>query len=314
MFNSKYTLEIISHHPQFKNLPLRKYGIDGVETVGAWGNEPFEIRFKNNTYSDVQVKLSVDGTDVLTGAPASTNSAGQMWLVKRYSQLCLKAWPESHNGGASFVFTSADNSVALNTRGDLSNRGIIAAAVFEEGYVEPIRIDNHWYRDCDCDCYDYGRVRRRGFGLLNNSTISTNSTKCADSFSSQSVNYSDISDSRSLNLSEDSDSTSSCNTSSDLKSLASVGAGSYVSQKISYVSGLKKPVLAETVKVKYVWWDELKAALDKQSNVINDDPTGFPGDPRPQMINLKGTPRIDTPKEKHGCFRRAAQTETWTRF
>ena len=44
--------------------------------------------------------------------------------------LSLKAWPENSKSGASFVFTSAQNSVALHTHGDLSSRGIIAAAVF----------------------------------------------------------------------------------------------------------------------------------------------------------------------------------------
>lgn len=91
MFKTKYNLEIISQHPQFRNRPLRKYGIDGVDTIGAWGDEPFEIKFKNNTRQNVQVKVSVDGTDVLTGDLASTSTAGQMWLVRGHSQLVLRA-------------------------------------------------------------------------------------------------------------------------------------------------------------------------------------------------------------------------------
>ena len=69
---SNYSLEVISHHPTFKNKSLRKYYVDGIDTIGAWGDEPFEIVFKNNTWQKVQVKLSLDGTDILTGEPANT--------------------------------------------------------------------------------------------------------------------------------------------------------------------------------------------------------------------------------------------------
>src|ERR1700690_45680 len=97
MSNPNYTLEIISHHPEFKNRNLKKYLVEGIETVGAWGNEPFEIRFKNNTYQKIQVKLSVDGTNILTGEPATTEVSKNMWVVNGYGTLNLKAWPENHN-------------------------------------------------------------------------------------------------------------------------------------------------------------------------------------------------------------------------
>lgn len=70
--NNKFSLSVISHHSQFKNKPLRKYSISGVETVGAWGDEPFEVRFQNHTDQKVQVKVSIDGTDILTGDLADT--------------------------------------------------------------------------------------------------------------------------------------------------------------------------------------------------------------------------------------------------
>ena len=137
MSNPNYTLEIVSHHDKFRNKPLRQYYVDGINTVGAWGDEPFEVRFRNNTWQKVQVKLSLDGTDILTGKPADTEVSKDMWVVNGNSTLSLKAWPEDHNGGAAFIFTSAEKSVAVHTHGDLSSRGIIAAAVFTEGHVEP---------------------------------------------------------------------------------------------------------------------------------------------------------------------------------
>src|SRR3984957_20893584 len=119
---SNYTLDIISHHPQFSGKNLKKYYINGIDTVGAWGNEPFEIRFKNNTRQKVQVKISVDGTDIFTGKLADTEVSSDMWVVNGCGTLSLKAWPENNNGGAAFVFTSVNNGVATHTHGNLSSR------------------------------------------------------------------------------------------------------------------------------------------------------------------------------------------------
>jgi len=309
MFKSKYySLEIISQHPQFRNRPLKKYGIDGVDTVGAWGDEPFEIKFKNNSGNRVQVKVSVDGTDVLSGDPATTEADSQMWLVNGYGTLQLKAWPESKNGGASFVFTSANNSVALHTHGDMSNRGIIAVAVFEEGYIEPVRLNYH-----DYDYRDYGRRYRKRLDLTTKSIC--RDTKSADAdvdYSFDEVAEPATYSSNSIDTYEGRISESSVSNSLDRKSLASVGAGSYVDQRITYTKGLTKPVLATTLKVKYVWWDDLKAKLESMG-YTNNDPDGFPGDASKKMIDLKSTPRIDTTRPKYGAFRRAPQ-ELISRF
>lgn len=204
---SNYTLEIISHHPQFKNKNLRQYYVDGINTVGAWGDEPFEIRFKNNTYQKVQVKISLDGTDVLTGRPATTEVSKDMWVVNGYGTLNLKAWPENNNGGASFVFTSANNSVAAHTHGNLSSRGIIAAAVYVEGHVEPIytkRVEHHHHH--------YPAPRRIG-GYLGGGYIgSSGGYLGGDNFDS--ITYSSNSTSADSFSLSDARITSSCNTNS----------------------------------------------------------------------------------------------------
>src|SRR5271168_5367765 len=95
-----YSLEIISHHPSFSNKSLRKYYVDGIDTVGAWGDEPFEIKFTNHTWQKLQVKLSLDGTDILSGQPATTEVDEHMWVVNGGATMTLKAWPETNQGGA----------------------------------------------------------------------------------------------------------------------------------------------------------------------------------------------------------------------
>lgn len=303
MSNPSYTLEVISHHPKFNSKSLRKYYVDGIDTVGAWGDEPFEIKFTNHTWQKVQVKLSVDGTDILSGKPATTDIDNNMWVVNGYGNMSLKAWPEDNNGGAAFVFTSANNSVAIHTHGDLSSRGIIAGAVFVEGYVnpQPITIQwpykteehhhHHWHQRRRCDDW-YGPTWVGGYASNNTfgGLIGSNNAIPAawnNSISSQSVGEINCS----LNNSATYDSCElSENDSRGLESLVSVGAGQHVDQKITHVTGLIKPTLSETVRVRYMWWDELQAKL-REHNVPAPHASGFPGDKGRKNIDLKGTPR-----------------------
>ena len=305
MSNNNYTLEIISHHSQFDNKSLRKYYVDGIDTVGAWGNEPFEIRFKNNTYQKIQVKLSVDGTDVFTGQPATTETTDKMWVVNGYGTLSLKAWPENNNGGASFVFTSADNSVAIHTHGNLSSRGIIAAAVYTEGHVEPQRIEHRhhdpyyvwvspivintpvyptWYNNQADNTYSITS------GAVFNNNCSLNSIPQNSGGATMDC----------FNLSEVDSAAADGTRSKSLQSLVAVGAGQHVDQQITYVAGLIKPTFSETVRVRYLWWDDLVANLRK-NNVAAPHASGFPGDHDHANINLGKTPRLP----KGGSFRRA---------
>ncbi len=325
MSYQNYTLDIISHHPQFKGKNLRKYHVKGIDTVGAWGDEPFEIVFKNNTYQKIQVKLSVDGTDILTGQPADTNISKDMWVVNGYAELRLKAWPENNNGGAGFVFTSATNSVALHVHGDMSSRGIIAAAVFTEGHVEPIRYDHYHYP------YSVGGsiigsltsptwtvfTNSTGvaggingsFGVSNSVSQSQNSTySCSlgGEQNSASLDCCEIGEAAPAAASDARLGTSRRREKKSLEKLVAVGAGSYTEQKISYVSGLIKPVFSEAVRVKYMWWDDLVVAL-RECNHPTSQPDGFPGDHgKHNHINLGCTPRMSTHGNfSRGSFRRA---------
>lgn len=323
MSASNYTLEIISHLPKFNNKSLRKYYVDGIETVGVWGDEPFEIRFKNNTWQKVQVKITLDGTDILTGKPGDTEVSKDMWVVNGYGTLNLKAWPEDNNGGAGFVFTSANNSVAAHTHGDMSSRGIIAAAVFVEGHVEPIRLTytppvyethhhhHHYTRSKGIGGGYYGSGTAAG-GIIGGMVYGTNTGgSLGGTYSSNSISLNDAQPaaaSADCYYNEVSDSDSR-----DLKcsdSLVSVGAGTHVDQKITYVTGLTKPVFTETIRVKYMWWDDLKAKLGTGTHA-EAQPSGFPGDHNKKNIDLKNTPRLGQTK---GTFRRVEQPQVFDRF
>lgn len=304
MSNPNYTLEIVSQNPDSKNRNFKKYQIEGIESIGVEKNEPFEIRFKNNTWQKVQVKLSLDGTDILTGEPATTEATKDMWVVNGYDTLTIKAWPETHNGGAQFVFTSANNSVAVHTHGDLSSRGIIAAAVFVEGHVEPLKYNpptviNHHHHHYP-KYYDYWWTNfpiYGGGGTYTSNVVPTIkgiSYNNSNSIRSQSIYMNDTSSS---DVSMSCDNTSTKISDSNLDELVAVGAGQYVNQKITYVQGLIKPQFTETVRVRYLAWNELVTKL-KEHNVAHSHASGFPGDKKQNIMSLGSTPRIGESLQK----------------
>lgn len=317
---SSYSLEIISHHSEFKNKSLKKYHVDGIDTIGAWGNEPFEIRFKNHSWNKVQVKLSVDGTDILTGSPATTEVNKDMWVVQPYGTLNVQAWPETHNGGARFVFTSADNSVALHTHGDMTSRGIIAAAVFVEGSPAPVRIHNihhnHYYNPYNWYTYPLygGMVYNNSDNVLRSNSLTSKGIQSSSLQSAEAVgSINNVCSTEAVMTSNNCDAAGSA-TMDSMESLVAVGAGDHVEQNITYVAGLVKPVFTETLRVRYLWWDDLKSKLSTQPKP-EPHASGFPGNLQQGIMSIGSTPRLTT----HSSFRRAqtvqsVQQQEYTRF
>ncbi|MDP4010964.1 MAG: hypothetical protein Q8P72_01930 [Candidatus Roizmanbacteria bacterium] len=116
----------------------RQHFVDGINTIGVQWDEEFMIRFRNSLPAKVQMRLAVDGTDVQTGEPPSLDPSGTMWVIDAYGTMELKAWPETSKGGVRFRFSTAGESVALHTHGDMGAQGYISAAVFIEGYQPPV--------------------------------------------------------------------------------------------------------------------------------------------------------------------------------
>ncbi len=264
---NSYELNIISKHSQFNGKRFKKHMVEGIETIGVWGDEPFEIEFKNHSYNKVQVRLSLDGVDILTGEKASTLPTGEMWVVNAKDTLRLKAYPESNQGGAAFVFTSADNSVVAHTHGDMTHQGIIAAAVFTEGYVEP---PTYWnYNNL------YTSNIRGTYLKSSNAKPFSYETEITCSVNPNTATM----DSLNCNVEE-------------TNSAPAIGAGQYVAQQIEKVAGLRQPQLSTTIRMRYVWFDDLKKKVLAEKHAT-EHRTGFPGDPTPHRINLGSTPRLD---------------------
>lgn len=276
MSNQNYELNVVSDHPEFKGRTLKKYNVQGQDYVGAYGQENFSIIFKNNTFGTVQVKLSLDGTDILTGESSDSLTTGQMWVVKPLSSLKLKAWPETTKGGASFVFTSTDNSVAAHTHGNLNSKGIISAVVYTEGYREPINIHSlpWYYRPYPLHYWNY---------TYNTQPYWHNNTLISPTV----YDYSTCSYNSDATLTSNNTTTNTSLINTSLpNTTAAIGAGEYVEQKISNEKGLTQPLHSATIQVRYNWWNELKEELVKYNIGVD----GMPVEDNP-IMNLGSTPR-----------------------
>jgi len=277
-----YQLELLSESRRNKGSVFRAFDVNDEKIIGVHDGEPFSIKFRNNSYERVQVKLSLDGTDILTGDPASLEPSGKMWMVEPYGILHLKAWPESDEGGAQFVFTDAESGVAVHTHGVKEGIGTIGAAIYTEGHVQQYLgpyttsnpYNNIWpktriHNNCKPCEFKPDTLGQDGI-VYESHTVSTTDLRTRGLSSCVPSGANEV-----RLISENSS-----------KNLA-IGAGSNVMQKISHSTGLIKPELSGMIQLKYEPWSVLRKKLEKQVVVK----TAFPGDKR---VNLKGVPRVDT--------------------
>jgi hypothetical protein len=219
-----------------------------------------------------------------------------MWVVGAYDTLKLKAWVETNQKGRSFIFASPGNEVARHMHGDLSNKGIIAAAVFTEGYVAPpppvfydrflggysggITIGGGGNYSANATPGIYGEVKTKGAvpppaaAPAPARSFERRETKC---------DYLSLDRERAVELSEE-------------VAGPGVGAGREIIQKIGTAQGLVRPVLDRIITLKYMWYDDLVKKLESRGFVREGaQPNGFPGDREKRFMDLSHVPVAGAP-------------------
>lgn len=293
-----YSLDVISRSLDTQGKVLKKHKMEGIETVGALHDEPFEVRFTNHTWNKIQVKITLDGIDIMSGELATMEPTAEMWVVQPNSTLSIKAFPETDRGGAAFVFSHAGNSVAVHTNGDLSHRGIIAAAIFTEGAPEPLRLapivitnpiiphwNNYWWGQGNFPAAPtwtyYVNNNAGGYCGGGGTYTSLGSTSISGDVCGSYCSASNLIPNLTSQL-----------TVQDQQSLPAVAAGQYTEQEINHAAGLNKPLLAKTLQVRYLWWNDLETKLSNQV-AASKHPSGFPADTK-KRINLGNVPKVGT--------------------
>lgn len=97
----------------------------------------YSIRLHNDSAARVEMVLSVDGINALTGEDVSSAQRG--WLVPAHGSVTVPGWFRSHSEVAAFTFTGTGTGggYAEKTGRGTENSGAIAVAVFGEAYVAP---------------------------------------------------------------------------------------------------------------------------------------------------------------------------------
>lgn len=281
-----FEFNVISRHPDYNGKTLQKHFFEGIDNIGVF-EESFEIHLKNYSNENVSAKISLDGINVLDGKPANLDPNKEaMWFVRAGATLHLKAWHENANGGSRFVFTHGDKSVALHTSGDVSHKGIIAAAIFIETETP----------------YSYfgsaiGPVFLNSSNNTFGSSISSLRSRSTASYSSNETKStaSDIGEGACA-----SNATMDC-LDINLKREASVGAGEYVEQRTHTVQGLTKPKLGAVLRLRYHWYDDLVAKVRslnvnrfaEQIENVNH-PSGFPAEKERAFADLRNVPKVES--------------------
>ena len=277
-----YELEIISQGKRHEGDIYRTFNIDNEDIIGVKKREAFEIKFRNNTLQRVQVRLSVDGTDILTGELASTKPSGKMWLVEPNEVMRLQAWPEDSKGGSRFVFSSEESSVAVNTHGNRAGIGLIAAAVYVEKPSEYVFSGSNIF---------VSPVGAQPIFTSFDSTGKFTRFLPVDAPMPVAGGIEQVFDNKL-------DSTGKFT-----RSLA-VGAGERVEQVLDNKKGLHSPVLDDIVQVRYLPWEKLQKLL-----VAKPGTNAFPGDEPTRHIDLSNVPKTKPAGRRNKRSRERFSTE-----
>lgn len=105
------------------------YDVNGKRIVIGENGSHYSVRIENRSKKRIEVVLSVDGLNVLTGNAASPSQHGYVFGPKQTYD--IDGFRKDSSTVRSFVFGSVSRSKAT-AKGGASNVGVIGLAVFEE--------------------------------------------------------------------------------------------------------------------------------------------------------------------------------------
>ncbi len=102
--------------------------------VGEDGQR-YSVEVENLSNHRLELVITVDGLDVLSGKPGSYTLRG--YVLSPGERREIKGWRTSENEVASFKFGNVDGSYAAGNGGETRNVGVIGTAVFAERGTTP---------------------------------------------------------------------------------------------------------------------------------------------------------------------------------
>lgn len=108
----------------------------GRNFVAGESGDRYEIRVTNNSASRLEVVVSVDGLDAVSGRPGSFSERG--YVLEPFGSVAIDGFRTSLDRVAAFRFSSVGDSFAAAT-GAPQNAGVIGVAVFKERPARVVR-------------------------------------------------------------------------------------------------------------------------------------------------------------------------------
>jgi hypothetical protein len=113
---------------------IQEYHKDQQIFVEGRKGSNFELSLKNLTCRRILVHPTVDGLSAMTGEEASRNDHSHGYVLGPYQDATIPGWRLDNDSVAQFFFAGEGKSYAEKTGRPL-NKGVIAAAVWEEKHV-----------------------------------------------------------------------------------------------------------------------------------------------------------------------------------
>ncbi len=101
----------------------------GTWVEGTWG-QAYRVAFTNQSPERVEVVVTVDGRDVITGQVGDFGKQ-RGYIVEPYGQLDVEGFRQSRDAVATFRFTSPGDAYS-SRMGTPGNLGVVGVAVFRE--------------------------------------------------------------------------------------------------------------------------------------------------------------------------------------
>ena len=99
----------------------------------------YQLELVNNTWTDAEFVVSVDGLSIIDGKPAGKESNG--WLVRAKSSTKVDGWLVDPETVAKFVFGSKSNSYSAVSGNGEDNTGVIGLRVYtKKQYFPPAKV------------------------------------------------------------------------------------------------------------------------------------------------------------------------------
>jgi hypothetical protein len=114
--------------------PLRIWRHNGRLFVAGQPGARYSLRVTNHTDGRVQVVMSVDGVNIVSGETASYDQTG--YILSAHESYDVSGWRKSNTEVAAFTFAPLPQSYAART-GRPGDVGVIGMAVFKERVPAP---------------------------------------------------------------------------------------------------------------------------------------------------------------------------------